>query len=369
MKRMIISLALGLLFITIAVHSTEPVDGLMQALGFVPAALQPATIAFTDWARIKALIGVPSLTSESPLDDRIAFALRTDVDHALGSAYGLSKLSSHAETWEFDSTDLEWEVQVLAPGMPSTYVLKLRSDFNLDALIRHFIERAFVQTASYGATIYSRGVDVDTEWLKASELAIHNTAVLKEERLLILSSSYPAVELLLATRAGDLPSFAQDASASAAVSHLADPYAAYLLLGRSTCLRFSPNPLLDLLGSTVGRSALDSLRAWLNSGEPLFAYEALAVGYRHEEELPIGTIAFVYADAEDASHDLEPRRLLAETGGSAHYERSITETFFTLEDAALDETAILFTVRPVNDQPRRLFQMLIYADAAFAACR
>lgn len=369
MKRTILPLALGLLFTAVAIQGAEEGNRLAQVLGLIPAALQPVTLAFTDWIAVKVAIGVPWLTSESSLDERIAFALRTDVDHALGSAYGLPKLSVHAETWGFDSTDLEWEAQILAPAMPPTYVLKLRSDFNLDVLIGRFDERAFTQTASCGAALFSRGVDPGQEWIAASEFAIHNTAVLEEEKLLILSSSYPAVKLLLATRAGQLPSLASEASAVEAIAHLAEPFAAYILIGASTCLRFSPNPLLSLIGSSVDRFALDRLRAWLSSGEPLFGYEALGVGYRHEEGRPVGTITFVYADAGDALHDLEPRRLLAETGGSAHQERPISEAYFTLEDARLDGNAILFTVRPVSDQPRRLFRMLLYADAAFGACR
>lgn len=369
MKRAIASLAATLLLSACTCLGTPAADGLSEILRLVPDALQPTTIAFTDWDAIKVAIEVPWLTSESPLDDRIAFARRLDVDHAAGSAYGLSKLSSHAKTWGFDLTDLEWEAQILAPGMPSTYVLKLRSDFHLDVVTQHFVERQFTQTQSYGAALYSRGVDPDAKWLRASELAIHNTAVLKDDRLLILSSSYPAVELLLATWAGELPSFAANTSASAATAHLAEPYAAYILLGASTCLRFSSNPLLDPIGSTVDQSALDSLHAWLSSGESLHGYEALAVGYWHEDGLPVGRIAFVYADAIDALHDLEPRRLLAEAGGSAYSERPISEAFFTLEATSLDETAILFTVHPVNDQPRRLFQLLIHADAPFAACR
>jgi hypothetical protein len=94
---------------------------------------------------------------------------------------------------------------------------------------------------------------------------------------------------------------------------------------------------------------------------------ALGVGYRVEDDRPVGTIA--YASAEDAEHALEPRRLLADSGGSSHWEAPIAEGYFVIENARVDEPAIILSVRSANDQPRRPFLMVLYADAPFAACR
>jgi hypothetical protein len=369
MKRTILLLAMGVLFVGTVSCIADAGSGLTRVTELVPAHLQHIVIAYTDWQAIKAAIGVPWLTSRASLDVRIAFVRRLTEDHAAASAYGLTRLSVHAEAWGFDTTDLEWEAQITATGIPPTYLLKLRNDFDVETLVGHFSERGFAQTESYGEAIFSRAIDPTLEWTRTTEFAIHNTAILKGERLLILSSSFPVVELLLATRAAELPSFFDDASATRVVEHLAEPCAAYLLLGESTCLRFSPNPLLDLIGTSLGNSALDDLRAWLDSGEPLHRYTALGVGYRAEEDRPAGTIAFAYTSAEDAEHDLEPRRLLAGSGGSSHWEAPIAESYFVIENARVDESAVVFSVWPVRGQPHRLFRMVLYADAPFAACR
>ena len=369
MKRTVLLLAVGVLFVGVVSRVADAGSGLTRVTQLVPAHLQHIVIAYTDWEAIKAAIGAPWLTSQASVDVRIAFTRRLMEDHAAASAYGLTRLSVHAAAWGFDTTDLEWEAQITATGTPPTYLLKLRDGFDLETLVDRFIERGFTQTESYGAAVFSRAFDPTEEWISTTEIAIHNTAILEDEKLLILSSSFPAVELLLATRAGELPSFFDDASAARTVERLAEPFAAYLLLGESTCLRFSPNPLLDLIGTPVGNSALDDLRAWLDSGEPLHRYVALGVGYRVEQDHPVGTIAFAYASAEDAEHDLEPRRLLAGSGGSSHWEAPIAETYFVIENAQVDESAIILSVRPANDQPRRLFLMVLYADAPFAACR
>lgn len=369
MKRAILLPAMGVLLVGIVSCIADAGSGLTRATELVPAHLQHSVIAYTDWQAVKAAIGVPWLTSQASVDVRIAFARLLTEDHAAASAYGLTRLSVHAEAWGFDTTDLDWEAQVTATGIPPTYLLKLRDDFDVETLVGRFSERGFARTESYGAAVFSRAFNPTEEWISTTEIAMYNTAILEDEKLLILSSSSAAVEILLATRAGELPSFAEDTSVATAVGHLAEPFAAYLLLGESTCLRFSPNPLLDLIGTSVGNSALDNLRAWLDSGEPLHRYAALGVGYRVEDDRLVGTIAFAYASAEDAEHDLEPRHLLAESGGSSHWEAPIAQSYFVIENARVDESAIVFSVWPVNDQPRRLFQMVLYADAPFAACR
>lgn len=66
--------------------------------------------------------------------------------------------------------------------------------------------------------------------------------------------------------------------------------------------------------------------------------------------------------------DLPIRRALAEGGTSLTYEAPISEVYFTLLDARVEENAIVLDVVPVNDRPNRLFHMLLYRDAPFAGC-
>jgi len=344
-------------------------SALGEALAWIPAAIEEPTVAFTDWAAIKAEAGVPWLTGQASLDVKTTFLRRIDQDHSAASAFGLFHLAAHAETWGFDSTDLVWEVQISGHGIPPSYVLKLREDLDLIAVLARFEERGFTRTAAHGGAIYSRAIDPSLDWVRTTELSIHNTGVLESERVLILSSSYPVVELVLATRAGDLPGLTEVDAATALAGVLEDSLSALVMIGASTCLHFSHNPMLDLIGAPVDDTAIDALRAWLDSEEPLHGYAGLGVGYCHDDGRPIGTIAFAYPSADDAVHDLEARRLLAEQGASRGAEAPISEVLFTVQDASVDDATIVMTVRPANDQPRRLFQMIWTADAPFAACR
>ena len=106
----------------------------------------------------------------------------------------------------------------------------------------------------------------------------------------------------------------------------------------------------------------------IEESELLVPYRALGVGYRVEEDRPVGTIVFEYDTPELATMDLPARLLLAEEGTSRKYDASISESYFTILDFDVQDSAIILTVTPINDQPRRLFRMIFYLDAAFAAC-
>jgi len=356
----------GLLF---ACSFAAVAGGLTEALAWIPASLEDPIVAWTDWAALKDAVGVPWLTGRASLDVKMTFLRRIDEDHAAASAYALFHVAAHAETWGFDTLDLEWEAQITAAGIPPMYLLKLSESADFDGFLARLDERGFVQTASGVGSIFSRSIDPKLDWVRTTELAIHNTGVIEHERLLILCSSYPAVELVLARHSSAIPALSEADAVLSALGPLGEPLSAILMIGGSTCLHFSPNPLLDRIGAPEEDSPVDALRAWFESGEPLHGYAVLGVGYRHVDDRPMGTIVFAYPSAEDAAHDLEPRRLLAEHAASAQAEAPISEVLFTLEQAAVDGPLLRFEVRPVRDQPRRLFRMVWTADAPFAACR
>ena len=342
---------------------------LTEALAWIPASLEDPIVAWTDWAALKDAAGVPWLTGRASLDVKAAFLRRIDEDHAAASAYALLHVAVHAEVWGFDTLDLEWEAQITAAGIPPMYLLKLSESADFEGFLGRLGERGFVQTASGVGSIFSRSIDPKLDWVRTTELAIHNTGIIEEERLLVLCSSLPVVELVLARHTSGVPALSEAEAVLSTLRPLGEPLSAILMIGGSTCLHFSPNPLLDRIEAPEEDSALDALRAWFESGEPLHGYAVLGVGYRHVDDRPVGTIAFAYPSAEDAAHDLEPRRLLAEHAASAQAEAPISEVLFTLEEAAVEDTLLRFEVRPVGDQPRRLFRMIWIADAPFAACR
>ena len=341
---------------------------LADVLALVPQALSDVMISFTDWSQIKSDLGMGFLTSEHPEAFRLELLRRVSQDHAAASAYALAYSRIHAETWGWDSADLEWEANVVSSELPPTYILKLRDDFDFSAVAVRFAEREFIQTESRGALVYSHELDPSAEWIRTTELSILTTAYLEEEKMMILSS-YPApIEIILALRAGEFAALAEDPFTTTAVEHLDRPASAIIMCGLGECLRFTPNPILDLIGTAPTEGDIAELRAMVEEKQLLVPYRTLGVGYRKKESRPVGTIVFEYDAPELAEADLTARCILAEEGVSSHYDAPIAESYFTVLDCNVQDSAVILEVAPINDQPSRLFRMILYRDAPFAGC-
>ena len=345
--------------------SAAPLD---RVLAVVPRDLTDVMILFTDWSQIKSHLGLTDLTSDSPVKLRLELVRRTSQDQAAASAYALARIQSHSVTWGWDTSDLVWEANIVSRELPPIHILQLRSDFDFSPIAARFLERGFTQTESHAATVYTHVLNVRADWIRTTELSILNTAYIDEEKTMILSSSPRAVETFLATRMGDLASLAEDPFTCAAVEHLNTPTSAIVLRGLGECLRFTPNPILDFIGTVPTEERIAELKAMIEEKELLVPYRALGVGYRQEESRPVGTIVFEYDTPELAAMELPVRCLLAHEGMSTYYDAPISESYFTVLNADVQDSAVVLTTAPTNDQPSRLFRMIFYLDAAFAGC-
>jgi len=367
MKRMLI-VALCVLAVAVAMVFTTCGAPLDRVLSIVPRDLTEIMLLFTDWSQIKNQIGLEDITSESPLSDRLELVRRASQDLAVASAYALAHIQSHSVTWGWDTSDLTWEADIISREWPPIHILQLRSNFDFSPVAARFIERGFTQTESHGAVVYTHALDVRADWIRTTELSILNAAYIDEEKTMILSSSPRAVEMFLVASAGEVATLAEDPFTCAAVEHLNNPASAIVLRGLGECLRFTPNPILDLIGTIPSEERLEELKAMIEERELLVPYRALGVGYRVKGTRPVGKIIFEYDSPELAAMDLPARLLLAQEGISTHYNTPISESYFTILDFDVQDSAVILTVTPINDQPSRLFRMIFYLDAAFAAC-
>ena len=367
MRRAIVAVVLGVAAVltSYGLCCASPLD---QVLGFVPQEITGAMVLFTNWSHIKDQLGLGLLTSESPLDFRIELARRVSQDQAATSAYGLPHMRWHAESWGWDTADLDWEANIISRNLAPTYILKFRDGFDFMPSVERFLERGFIQTESHGATIFSHGIDVRVDWTRTTELSIHTTAYLAEANMLILSSYQAGVEAFLAVAAGELESLAEDTFTRAAAAHLGDPYAAILLLGAGECLRFTANPILDLLEGLPAETVIAEIKDRLEKQEVMLPFRALGVAYEYKDRLLVGTIVFEYDTPELAVMDLPVRLALAEEGLSAHYDAPIADSYFVVLEAEVKGSAAVLTVAPTDGQPSRLFRMIFYLDAVFAGC-
>jgi hypothetical protein len=347
---------------------------LNRALAMTPA--DASALYFTDWALIKEYEGFPDLSSQNTMDERMSFmrafigSVTQEISprQAVASGYGFNRFLNHAETWAWDNTDLVWEATLEIESAPPAYVLQFPADFDFGPLLSLFDERGFSQSAYQGATVYSHEMELAAEWLRSSEFGILNTAVLEEDHRLVLSSSLAGVQAILDAQAGEAPSLADSASAQAVADRLGQVAAAIIDAGPESCLSFSENPLQALAGGEISEEQLAQLRELLEQGPALHLYTALGVGYRYEGDELVGLIVMHYPNADDAQADLEPRRQIAEEGLSLAARQPYPEVLFTVQEATVEGSDLVWQVSPVDDIPRRLFDMVLRRDMLFAGC-
>ncbi len=357
--------AVALTIFTYLVASALPMS---EALSALPRDLSDTMLLFTNWSQIKDNLGLENVTSGSPSDARIEFARRCRQELSIATAFGIDNMDTHADMWGWDASDLDWEAQLVSSVLPPIYVLKLRGDFDFSLAAVGFTERGFVQTDSHGALLFSNSMDPGQPWLRTTELAILNTAYIADEQLMILSSSPVALGQSLATWADSIAGLDEDPFAVAAVEHLGAVDSAILLRGLGECIRFTPNPILDLVGNLPTSERIEKLRVSLQQRELLVPYRAFGTGYEDVEGARTGTIVFEYDSADLALLDMPARLLLAEEGMSTCYEAPIAETYFSVHSCEVLDNAIVMSVTPVANQPIRLFRMMFYLDAVFAGC-
>ncbi|MFC2100182.1 hypothetical protein ACFLSF_05070 [Candidatus Bipolaricaulota bacterium] len=367
MKRVLVALLLLATPLAFAYCSTSAIP-MEEALHALPLNLSDVMLMFTDWSQIKVKLGLEDVTGDSSLEDRMDFVRRSTQDFAVATAYGSAYIESHAEMWGWDSTDLEWEVNAISSELPPIHFLKLRSGFDFSRVFAHFTDRGFVQTESHGVAVFIHDFDPSQAWIRTTELSILSTAYVDEGGLMILSSSPAAIEMCLSARSGEIAALDEDPFTTSALDHLGSSDSCILLRGLGECLRFTPNPILDLIGTLPTSDRISELKASMEDRKLLVPYRAFGVGYEDIDGSRIGTIVFEYDTPELAILDMPARLLLAEEGASTYYDAPISETCFTVQACETGDRAILMTVAPVANEPIRLFRMIFNGDAIFAGC-
>ena len=334
---------------------------LEDALAVVPRDVH--SIFLTNWKLIKDYQGVPNLTSEQPLEERQEFMIALSENQAVASGFGVNRFATHAEVWGWDSTDLDWELSTSSDASP-VFVLKFRQDFDFAPVLARFTEREFTASTHQGTTIYSHPMDIKATWLRATEFSILNTAVLPDKGMFVLSSSLDQVTATLDSMAQSSESLADLDAARLTAQTLGDVAAAFLAVGADTCGGFGLDPITSERLTDEQRQALQQQFA----GRALLPYDALGVAYRYDGDTPVGVVVMQYADADAAEQSVEARQNLIEQGVSLRAAQPFSEVVAALADTTLVDGTLTFRLNPAQDQPRRLFEMILGRDMLFAAC-
>ncbi len=335
---------------------------LAEALAFAPANV--ASFAFTDWSLIKEYEGVENVTSKSNDTDRRRFLSSLATRQAPASSFGLSDLLTEpAKTWSFDGTDYLWESTLTGISNSSieTYVVKLRNDFNLTQLIADFNSRGFEASSYRSATIYTYSSSdysaISTDWFGPYGYSILNTAIVATQKMLIFGNTAD-IHAVLDAYNNATPNLASDSTLHNFVLGLGTLFSVEIMPGGDVCSALSslPQKMQTILQSDKSGVA------------ELHPYEWLGLGYRYDLKHLSGLIGLHFAHEADARADLEPRRQLAAHGTSLFSDQPYSKDIFTVDDAVVQSDNLLLQVSPINAEPARLFDGVMYFDFAYAAC-
>lgn len=337
----------------------QPSVPLLEVLEF--ATLDTEYIYFTNWELIKTYEGVPSLSGQDSLEKRLKLYKSMLDRQAAASAHGLDVASYDlTKLWGWDSVDLRWEA-FLVQDSPPVYVLALRKNFDKMSLEKLLKERNYQKIRFKAYDLYSRKLDFKADWV-LGELTLFNLAIL-QNKILVLSSSLESIQKVLSTYKQN-----QNTSIYQRVLEPLGEVAAAILSPGALCSDLSFANMVEYwLNQGVSEDVIEAMKEQMESSS-LHPYLSFALGYRYENNRPLGMVVIDYGDELLAQVDLEKRRLAASEGMSLLANLPYQDIAFELEEARVEDTAVVLEMRPFNDQPRRLFELLYTRDMSFAAC-
>ncbi len=275
--------------------------------------------------------------------------------------FGLQYIESHANNWGWGTADLLWEAATRVGDNP-VYLLKLRDDFDLNGITAKLDAHKFTKFDYQGATVFLHPT-APQDYDKTTQRAINVTAILPDEKLLVLSYQAKSVQTVLDVNATAAPGVAANAVISGLAKQLGTADSAMVARAALTCRK------LETLISEQGVSGemLKKVQA-AYAGQTVHAYDALGVGYQMAPGKTTGQIYMTYAKADDAKADLPVRQSNFETGLSLSAQQPYS-AFFKLDKAELvGDNQMRFTVTPADNLPKNLWTVFSRLDLAFARC-
>ena len=329
---------------------------LAQALTLVPDNAELVT--FTDWMLVKQSADAGDVTSQS------ASAQQADLIKWLKAqtpfaAYGFTQVDTHANDWGWNSLDVVWEVATRVGENP-VYVLKLRDDLDVANIYRHFEDRQFKRFNYLGATVFAFSGNAD--WASTTQRSIYTTAVLEDQKVLIMSYQPQNVRAILELNAKLTKSLGESEDIKTTSAVLADKPSVFMAKASFACKS------LDTWAKDLGITG-DAIERFKGSfsAEPVHAYSVFGVGYAHEGDAVIGTLVMHYDKAEDAQADQTARENDLKQGMSLNSMQPYT-SLLTLDTVTVQGNDLVLQVRPANNSPKTLWSMITRQDMAYARC-
>lgn len=341
----------------------RPHGPLLEALAYVMPGTAEQEIEFTDWAGLKAVQERSDVTGLSPLQARQDLIDDIVASEAAPIPEVLQRSGSWSAQWGWDATDLDWHLRI----GPSTAVLHFGEHWDPAGFIARLEGRGY---ADSGSGTYHHGPSTRSPTGSDLERVIGDLPVgaplqpradvtfATDGRTVIIDRTMAGSRI--AERAADIAAAEVAATPFGRIAESLDrPLVAVVRSGDLGC---SPD------GENNGLLRADAVPLARSAGQ-LRPYEAYGAGYERTAEGPsVGRFVFDYDTAEQARADLKGRRSLIAEGVMADGRRAYRDAAFTLEGADVQGHDQSFVVRPVDDRPSRILDVMASEPALLAMC-
>lgn len=334
---------------------------LIQSLSAIPSGANH--VEFIDWARIKQYEGYEDVTSESNQERFYDFMKASSQYHVTIGAYAIMDFKRHKDKWSWNTADLVWEAS-LSISYPPSYILKFRNDFDFTPVVEHFEQRGFNHQIYHDIDIYTHQLEVGANWMPLGEFAILNTAIIPEDKLIMMSISDQVLFEMIDAYQNRGESLVDIDSVVSVVSELNNPFAAFL--SADVCSAFSSHEMLETPALQFNQ---EELATQLEKRPTLHPYQSLGIGYQYVNDFPVGKVVLQFQTAEQVKDDLAARKSLA-TEGMTFDKKPVpySKVYFELLGIDTNDSQLIMQIEPIDEQPERIFLMAGRMDMMFATC-
>jgi len=307
-----------------ATHRT----GLEAALDVVPRGT--LRLAFTDWAKVRAELGVPDQTH--PTAATIDELTRKGYDSDLSAASSIDESTAALQkNFGFSPATVDWEAYAQSKA-GATMVVRVPDRFDLDTVTGHLEDLGFTKPSS-PTGVWKGGVDLVAAIDPTITPELQYVAVLADRHLIVTSDTEDYAKEAAAAAEGRADTLADLSSTADLVGKLAEPAAALVWTRDFACQ--------DLAMSQADQDSQTEAASLVTRAGGVHPLSGLVMAMRPDRTLTVGE---QFESSAQAHADLRPRARLA-VGDSPGRGGSFSDDF-RLTSSRTDGSAVLLELRP-----------------------
>ena len=323
--------------------------GLEQALAAVPKATK--RLAFTDWAAVRAGLGVPD--QDHPSAATIEKLTSRGYDSDLTAASSIDESTAALQkNFGFSPATAAWEAYAQS-SQGATMVVRMPSSFDMDDVTRHLDGLGFTKPSKADG-VWDGGVDLVAAIDPTITPELQYVVVLADQHLIVTSDEKSYAATAASAARGDSDSLADLSSTRSLVGKIDEPAAAMIWTRDFACD--------DLAMSQADDDSQAQASSLVDKAGGVTPLSGLVMAMDPDRTLVVGEL---FEDSRQAKDNLEPRARLA-VGDAPGRGGSFSDDL-SLVSSRTDGSAVMLELRP-KEASGFVLSALDNGPVLFATC-